>query len=168
MIRSLGRIRPAVSATAFVHPSAEVMGRVVLGPGASVWPGAVLRGDIEKISIGARSNIQDNAVLHTDRGVATVVGRNVTVGHGAILHSCQIGDGALIGMGAVVLGKAVVGPGSLVGAGSVVPPGARIPSGHLALGAPARVVRPLRRREIADISRNALRYLRLAALHREK
>ncbi len=168
MIRSLGRIRPAVSPTAFVHPSAEVIGRVSLGDGASVWPGAVLRGDIEKISVGAGSNIQDNAVVHTDRGVPAVVGRNVTVGHGAILHSCHIDDGALIGMGAVVLGKAVVGRGSLVGAGCVVPPGARIPPGHLALGIPARSVRPLRRREISDISKNALRYLRLATLHKEK
>lgn len=168
MIRPLGRIRPVVSPTAFVHPSAEVIGRVTLGAGASVWPGAVLRGDIEKISIGAGSNVQDNAVVHTDRGVPAVVGRNVTVGHGAILHSCRIADGALIGMGAVVLGNAVVGRGALVGAGSVVPPGARIPPGHLALGTPARSVRPLRRREISDISKNALRYLRLAALHKEK
>lgn len=168
MIRPLGRIRPVVSPAAFVHPAAEVIGRVTLGAGVSVWPGAVLRGDIEKISIGAGSNIQDNAVVHTDRGVPAVVGRNVTVGHGAILHSCRIADGALIGMGAVVLGNAVVGRGALVGAGSVVPPGARIPPGHLALGTPARSVRPLRRREISDISKNARRYLGLAALHKEK
>jgi carbonic anhydrase/acetyltransferase-like protein (isoleucine patch superfamily) len=139
VIRPLGRIRPVVSPTAFVHPSAEVIGRVSLGDGASVWPGAVLRGDIEKISVGAESNIQDNAVVHTDHGVPTSVGRNVTVGHGAILHSCRVEDGALIGMGAVVLGNAVVGRGALVGAGSVVPPGARIPAGHLALGRPARI-----------------------------
>ncbi len=168
MIRPFGRIRPVVSPTAFVHPSAEVIGRVSLEDGASVWPGAVLRGDIEKISVGSESNIQDNAVVHTDHGVPTMVGRRVTVGHGAILHSCCVEDGALIGMGSVVLGKAVVGRGALVGAGSVVAPGARIPAGHLALGSPARVVRPLRRREISDITKNALRYIRLAALHKEK
>lgn len=168
MIRPFGRIRPVVSPTAFVHPSAEVIGRVSLEDGASVWPGAVLRGDIEKISVGSESNIQDNAVVHTDHGVPTMVGRRVTVGHGAILHSCRVEDGALIGMGSVVLGKAVVGRGALVGAGSVVAPGARIPAGHLALGSPARVVRPLRRREISDITKNALRYIRLAALHKEK
>lgn len=168
MIRPFGRIRPVVSPTAFVHPSAEVIGRVSLEGGASVWPGAVLRGDIEKISVGSESNIQDNAVVHTDHGVPTMVGRRVTVGHGAILHSCRVEDGALIGMGSVVLGKAVVGRGALVGAGSVVAPGARIPAGHLALGSPARVVRPLRRREISDITKNALRYIRLAALHKEK
>lgn len=158
MIRALGRSRPRVPPTAFVYPSAEVIGKVRLGVGTSVWPGAVLRGDIESIVVGAGSNIQDNVVIHTDRGVPTVVGRRVTVGHGAILHSCRVGDGAMIGMGALLLSGSVVGKGALVGAGSLVPPGARIPSGHLALGRPARTIRPLRADEKSALQKNAQRY----------
>lgn len=166
MIRAFGRARPAVPASAFVHPSAEVIGHVRLGAGASVWPGAVLRGDIEAIVVGAGSNIQDNAVIHTDHGVPTVVGRNVTVGHGAILHSCRVGDGALIGMGAIVLGGSVVGKGALIGAGSLVPPGARIPAGHLALGRPARIVRPLTPNEKSNLKKNARQYMIYARRHK--
>lgn len=167
MIRSLGRIHPTVSRTAFVHPSAEVIGAVRLGPGSSVWPGAVLRGDIEHIVVGANANIQDNAVVHTDHGVPAVVGRNVTVGHGAILHSCRVADGALIGMGSILLGGSVVGKGALIGAGSLVPPGARIPAGHLALGRPARTVRPLTGTEKSGLKKNARRYIRYARLHKQ-
>ena len=166
MIRSLGRVHPVVAKTAFVHPSAEVIGRVRVGDGASIWPGAVLRGDIERIVVGANSNIQDNAVLHTDRGVPTVVGRNVTVGHGAILHSCRVSDGALIGMGSILLGGSVVGKGALVGARSLVPPRARIPAGHLALGRPARTVRPLTLKEKKQLQKNAEQYLTYARRHR--
>lgn len=154
-------------ATAFVHPAAEVIGDVTLGIGASVWPGAVLRGDIEPIAVGDESNIQDNAVIHTDIGSPTVVGRRVTVGHGALLHSCRVGDGAMIGMGALVLSGAIVGKSALVGAGTLVPPGARIPAGHLALGRPARVVRPLTAKEKADLLRNARRYLAYARRHKK-
>lgn len=165
MIRALGREKPAVSPTAFVHPSAEVIGNVRLGRKVSIWPGAVLRGDIEAISVGNGSNVQDNAVLHTDQGVPTVVGRNVTVGHGAILHSCRVNDGALIGMGALVLGGAVVGKEALIGAGTLVPPGARIPAGHLALGRPARTVRPLTALERKGLRDNARRYVGYAHRH---
>jgi len=168
VIRSLGRVRPVVAKTAFVHPSAEVIGRVRLAGGASIWPGAVLRGDIERIVVGVNSNIQDNAVLHTDHGVPTVVGRNVTVGHGAILHSCRIGDGALIGMGSILLGGSVVGKGALIGAGSLVPPGARIPAGHLALGRPAKTVRPLTLKEKKHLQKNAKQYLTYARRHQTK
>lgn len=167
MIRPLGRVRPVVASSAFVHPSAEVIGHVRLGDGSSVWPGAVLRGDIEKIRVGANANIQDNAVLHTDHGMPTVVGRNVTVGHGAILHSCRVGDGALIGMGSILLGGSVVGKGALIGAGSLVTPGARIPAGHLALGRPARAVRPLTAKEKAGLKKNARQYILYARRHKQ-
>jgi carbonic anhydrase/acetyltransferase-like protein (isoleucine patch superfamily) len=167
MIRPLGRAKPQVPATAFVHPSAELIGRVRLGRGVSIWPGAVLRGDIEPIAVGEGSNIQDNAVLHTDHGVPTVVGRYVTVGHGAILHSCRVGDGALIGLGAILLSGSVIGKGALVGAGSLVSPGTRIPAGHLALGRPARTVRPLSVKEKSGLKKNALRYIVYARRHKQ-
>ena len=167
MIRSLGRVRPEVASSAFVYPSAEVIGDVRLGPGSSIWPGAVLRGDIEQIVVGANSNIQDNSVLHTDHGIPTVVGRNVTVGHGAILHSCRVGDGALIGMGSILLGGSAVGKGALIGAGSLVPPGARIPAGHLALGRPARTVRPLTANEKSGLKKNARQYVLYARRHKQ-
>lgn len=167
MIRSLGRDKPRVPATAFVHPAAEVIGRVTLGAGVSVWPGAVVRGDIERIAVGDGSNIQDNAVLHTDHGVPLSVGRNVTVGHGAILHSCRVGDGALIGMGAILMGRSVIGKGAMVGAGSLVSPGTRIPAGHLALGRPARTARPLSVKEKAGLQKNARHYIRYARRHKK-
>ncbi|MBK8575525.1 MAG: gamma carbonic anhydrase family protein [Elusimicrobia bacterium] len=167
VIRALGRTAPHLSATAFVHPSAEVIGDVRLGGGTSVWPGAVLRGDIERIVVGDGSNIQDNVVVHTDHGVPTWVGRNVTVGHGAILHSCRVGDGALIGMGAILLGRSVVGKGALVGAKSLVSPGTRVPAGHLALGRPARTVRPLTAKEKSHLRKNARQYQVYARRHKQ-
>lgn len=166
MIRALGDDRPVVPASAFVHPGAEVIGKVRLGENVSIWPGAVLRGDIEVIDIGDGSNIQDNVVCHTDHGVPTVVGRGVTVGHGAVLHSCVVEDDALIGIGALILSGAVVKRGALVGAGSLVPPGAVVPEGQLALGSPARVVRPLTEEERARQARNAANYRTYAARHR--
>ena len=166
MIRALGDDRPVVPASAFVHSAAEVIGKVRLGERVSIWPGAVLRGDIDPIVIGDGSNIQDNAVCHTDHGLPTVVGRNVTVGHGAILHSCVVEDGALIGIGAIVLSGAVVQRGALVGAGALVPPGAVIPEGQLALGSPARAVRSLSDEERAGLARNAENYQTYAARHR--
>ena len=166
MIRPLGEDRPVVPASAFVHPAAEVIGRVRLGENASVWPGAVLRGDIDPIEIGDNSNLQDNVVCHTDHGGPTVVGRGVTVGHAAVLHSCTVEDDALIGIGAIVLGRAVVRRGALVGAGAVVPPGAEIPAGVLALGSPARAVRPLTEAERDGMRANARNYLAYAARHR--
>ena len=167
MIRSFDGYVPRVPLTAFVHERAEVIGRVRLGAGSSVWPGAVLRGDIEEIVVGEGSNVQDNAVIHTDFGVPAVVGSGVTVGHGAVLHACRVGDGTLIGMGAIVLGGAVVEEECLIGAGALVPPGARIPKGTLALGSPAKAVRPLTTDEISEIRKNGEHYLDYARRHRE-
>ena len=166
MIRTFDGHAPEVHATAFVHDRAEVIGKVRLGPGASVWPGAVLRGDLEEIVIGEGSNVQDNAVLHTDPGLAVVVGAGVTVGHGAILHACRVEGPSLIGMGAVLLSGVVVEAGCLVGAGALVTPGTRIPKGHLAVGSPAKVVRPLTPEEIDGIRRNGEHYVGNAVKHR--
>ena len=127
----------------FVAASADVIGSVVLGENTSVWFGAVIRGDCDLITVGARSNIQDNAVLHTDPGVQLTIGEDVTVGHLAMLHGCTIGDGSLIGIGAVVLNGAKIGRNCLIGAQCFVPEGKEIPDNSLVVGSPAKVIRTL-------------------------
>ena len=165
MIRSLDGQAPAVDPTAFVHERAEVIGKVRLGAQASVWPGAVLRGDIEEIVLGARSNAQDNAVFHTDKGHPTVLGEGVTVGHAAVLHGCTVGNNCLIGMGAILLNGVVVEDEVLVGAGALLTPGTRVPKGHLAVGSPAKVIRPLKPEEIKHIYQNAENYIGYSQRH---
>jgi carbonic anhydrase/acetyltransferase-like protein (isoleucine patch superfamily) len=161
----LGRI-PRLHPTAFVHDSAEVIGDVVIGPRASVWPLCVLRGDIEPIRIGAGSNVQDGTLVHTGRGDPAVLGKRVTVGHGVILHGCRIEDGCLIGMGSTVL-ETVVGRESLVGAGALVLKGTRIPPRSLVLGSPAKVVRKVKASELKEMRRIAASYPRAADVHRK-
>jgi carbonic anhydrase/acetyltransferase-like protein (isoleucine patch superfamily) len=134
---------PVVADDAFVAPTAVLIGDVTVEPGASIWFGAVLRGDNDAIVIGAGSNVQDNCVIHCAQGLPTIVGANVTVGHMAMLEGCSISDGALIGMGAIVLQRASVGARSLVAAGAVVGEGVAIPDGVLAAGVPAQVKKPL-------------------------
>ena len=127
----------------WVAPDANVIGRVFLAEGASVWFGATLRGDNEPIRIGARSNVQENVVIHTDPGYPAVIGDDCTIGHKAMLHGCEIGDGSLIGMGATVLNGAKIGRGCLIGAGALVTEGKAIPDGSLVMGMPGKVVRDL-------------------------
>lgn len=158
--------RPDIHPDAFVAETAVLIGRVRLAAGASVWWGAVLRGDNEWITLGEGSNIQDNSVCHTDPGAPLQIGRDVTVGHCAILHGCTIGDGALIGMGAAVLNHAVIGTGALVGAAALVPEGKEIPAASLALGAPAKVVRTLSDEDRANLFGGAARYVANAARYR--
>ena len=135
-------VSPRIAAGAFVAPNATVIGDVVLAEGASVWFGAVLRADIGPIRIGARSNVQDLCCIHLTEGFSTTeVGADVTIGHGAILHGCKVGDGCLIGMGSVILDNAEIGAGSVIAAGSVVPPRRRIPPGSMVMGNPGKVVR---------------------------
>ena len=167
MIWALGTIEPQIADGAWVAPDAQVMGRVVLDAEASVWWGAVLRGDNEEIRIGAGSNVQDGCVLHTDPGCPIRVGADVTVGHKAILHGCTIVDGALIGMGAIVLNRAVIGEGALIGAGALIPEGKVIPPGALVMGAPGRVVRQLDDAAIAGLRESAARYRANAARFRD-
>lgn len=162
MIQNYLNFEPQVGSNVYIAPTAIVIGRVSLGDGANVWPGAVLRADIAEIKIGAMTNIQDGTVCHVDTDQPLVVGAFVTVGHGAILHACSVGDRALIGMGAIVLNGAVVGEETIIGAGSLVPPGKKIPPRVLALGAPARVVRELTPDEIAKNQRSAEHYHELA------
>jgi carbonic anhydrase/acetyltransferase-like protein (isoleucine patch superfamily) len=146
----------------FIAPNAVVIGDVCLDKGVSVWFGAVIRGDRDAIVIGADSNVQDNAVVHGSRGFPVRVGTQVSVGHGAILHGCQIDDRVLVGMGAIVMNGAVIGEGSLVGAGAVVTEGTRIPPRSLVLGIPGRVIRETTPKERESIMDNALRYRTLA------
>ena len=150
-------VRPEIPATAWIADTARVRGQVTLGEEVSVWFGAVLRGDEAPITVGERTNIQDNAVLHVSQGFPCLVGANVTIGHRAIVHGCTVEDGVLVGMGAIVLDGAVVGQGAMVGAGSVVPPGMEIPPAVLVLGVPARVIGPLRP-EQATMAETAVRH----------
>lgn len=138
---------PTIDPTVYLGPGAVVTGDVTMGADASVWPGAVIRGDSSSIAIGACSNIQDNCVLHADPGNPLTIGENVTVGHACILHGCTVRDGVLVGMGSIVLDGAVLEAGCMIGAGSLVTGGTVVPAGMLAFGRPARAVRPLTEEE---------------------
>lgn len=132
---------PSIDPTAAIAPGAQVLGDVRLEQDANVWYNAVLRADLAPITVGRGSNIQDGAVLHVDIDTSVVVGENVTVGHGAILHGCTVGDGALVGMGAIVLNRAHIGRGCIIGAGALVTQGKEIPDNSVVLGNPGRIVR---------------------------
>lgn len=157
--------RPKIGKSVFVARSAVVEGRVTLGDFSSVWPGAVLRGDINDIRVGRFSNIQDLCVLHVERDKPCRVGEEVVVGHSAILHACTVKNGSLIGMGSIVLDGAVIGPGTLLGAGSLVPQGERLKPGSLYFGRPAKFVRKLTKREMQGLVQWARRYAKLAQAH---
>lgn len=160
---------PRFGRDVFVADTARVTGDVVLGDGCSVWYGAVLRGDVNVIRVGARSNVQDNATLHGTRGTGPVhVGEDVTIGHNAVVHACTVEDGCLVGMGAVLLDGAVIGAGSLVAAGAVVPPGTVVPPRSMVRGVPARVVAALSDEIVAANLENARHYVVLAAATRSR
>ncbi len=155
-----------IAPTAFIHESAVVLGDVHLGDESSVWPTAVIRGDTERITIGARSNVQDGAVVHADPGVPTVVGADCVIGHRAIVHGSTLEDGVLVGMGAILLNGVHVERGSVIAAGAVLTEGTRVPAGSLVVGVPGRVVRTLDAARQAAILENARRYVALARAHR--
>jgi carbonic anhydrase/acetyltransferase-like protein (isoleucine patch superfamily) len=163
----LGEVSPTVAMSAYVAPSASVIGKVVLADRSSVWFGATLRGDNETISIGAGSNVQDGAVLHTDPGFPLTVGAHVSVGHQAMLHGCTVGEGSLIGIQAVVLNTAVIGRGCLVGAGAVITERKVFADGTLILGAPAKVVRELSAEERENLLKVAANYAARGAYYRD-
>jgi carbonic anhydrase/acetyltransferase-like protein (isoleucine patch superfamily) len=158
MIYALDGIRPQLHADTWVAPDANVIGRVVLEAGASVWFGATLRGDNEEISVGAGSNVQENAVLHTDMGYPLTIGANCTIGHKALLHGCTVGEGTLIGMGAMLMNGSRIGRGCLIGAGALITEGKEIPDGSLVMGAPGKVIRLLDDEAKARLLRSALNY----------
>ncbi|MGX2998470.1 gamma carbonic anhydrase family protein [Streptomyces sp. JNUCC 64] len=167
LVAGVGGKEPEVDPGAFLAPTAVVVGEVTVGAGASVWYGAVLRGDCGPIVIGEGSNVQDNCMVHVDPGFPVTVGARVTIGHNAVVHGCVIEDDALIGMGATVLNGAVIGAGSLVAAQALVPQGMEVPPGSLVAGVPAKVRRPLTEEERAGIVRNGAMYTELARAHRD-
>ncbi|HFC6387694.1 TPA: gamma carbonic anhydrase family protein [Neisseria bacilliformis] len=173
-IRPFDRHLPQLGADVYIDPAAVVIGRVALGEGVSVWPFAVLRGDVNFIRVGARSNIQDGCVLHVSgasaakpEGSPLVLGEDVTVGHRAVLHGCTVGSRVLVGMGAVVLDDAVVEDEVIIGAGALVPPRKRLAGGFLYTGSPAKAARELTAAERAFLRQSAANYLATARMYRE-
>jgi carbonic anhydrase/acetyltransferase-like protein (isoleucine patch superfamily) len=168
VILAFGDREPRVDPSAVVFEGATVVGSVHLGPRSSVWFGAVVRADVDDVRIGARSNVQDRCVVHvTTKRFSTRLGDDVTVGHSVTLHGCEIGDRVLVGIGSIVLDGCDVGSDCIIGAGSLLVPGTKIPSGHLAVGSPAVVKRPLRDEERAHLVRSAENYALLSARYRE-
>ena len=167
MIRSFEGNRPAVDPTAFIAETATIVGDVTIGARSSIWFGAVIRGDVYHVRIGAETSIQDNTVVHVTHGeYATIVGDRVTVGHGVTLHGCTVRDLVIVGMGAIILDQAEVGERCIVGAGALVTPGTKFPAGHLAVGAPARVKRPLTEEELEWLGGSAAHYVDLTRRYR--
>ena len=154
---------PIIHPDAYIAPNATVVGNVRIGAGSSVFFGSVLRGDREPITIGADTNIQDNCVLHIERGIPVHVGSGCTIGHSAIVHSCTVGDNTLVGMGAIILNGAVVGKNCIIGAGALIPQNAVIPDGSLVVGMPGKVRRSVTEEEIATNRASAQMYMEEAA-----
>ncbi|PVV25983.1 MAG: gamma carbonic anhydrase family protein [gamma proteobacterium symbiont of Ctena orbiculata] len=166
---------PNIAADAYVDESAVVIGDVSIASQASVWPLCAIRGDVNRIRIGARSNIQDGSVLHVSHdsfyqpgGSPLIIGEGVTVGHKVLLHGCEVADNCFIGMGAIILDGAVIEPQTMLGAGALVPQGKRLDGGYLWLGQPARRVRPLSDQELEIMAYNAGHYVKLAQRHRNQ
>ncbi|MFZ5642361.1 MAG: gamma carbonic anhydrase family protein [Bacillota bacterium] len=149
---------PEVDESVFIAPGSRIVGKVKIGPYSSVWYNTVVRGDADFVTIGSGTNIQDNCTLHEDPGFPLVIGNNISVGHGCILHGCTIEDNVLVGMGAIILNGAKIGAGSVVGAGSLVVQGMEIPPGHLVMGLPAKIIRPLGVDEALNFRNMAARY----------
>jgi carbonic anhydrase/acetyltransferase-like protein (isoleucine patch superfamily) len=156
---------PLIGKHVYIDPSAQIIGRVKVGDYSSIWPGCAVRADINKISIGRYTNIQDLSLLHVETNRACIIGDYVTVGHQVCLHACTVKDQALVGIGSIVLDGAVIGEATLLGAGSLVTHGQKLKSGHLYFGRPAKLVRKLTREEISGLKKWALRYVDYAADH---
>ena len=167
-IYQLGDDIPNIPDSAYFAAEATIIGKVTLGENVSVWPRVVMRGDNDSITIGNGSNVQDNAVLHTDPGFPLLVGENVTIGHQAVLHGCTIGDGSLIGIQAVVMNGATIGKDCLIGAGAIVPEGKTYSERNLILGSPAKVIRELTDEDIEKMRRAAAGYVRRKEMYKLK
>lgn len=157
---------PAVPESAWLAPTATLIGDVTLGDRASVFYGAVLRADMDRIVIGDRTNLQDNVIMHVDSGSPAIIGSGVTVGHGAILHGCTVEDGCLIGMGSIIMNRVVIGTGSLVAAGTLIMEGTVVPPRSLIAGVPGKVRRQLTDEEHAGVLKSSETYLEISAKHR--
>ena len=166
MKERIDELVPVTPASCYVHKTAVLIGKVTLGENVSVLPCAVLRGDIAEITVGANSNIQDNACIHVNYDAPCVLGSGVSVGHGAVVHGSNIGDNVLIGMNAVVM-ESKIGNNCIIGAGAVVPAGKNIPSGSLVMGVPAKIIRTLEEDEVNGIMKNARDYAEAIRLYKE-
>ena len=168
MIKALGdKLTPRIDPSCFIADSAEVMGSVTIGADSSVWYKAVLRGDVDSISVGCRTNIQDLTMVHCDEGLPTVIGDDVTIGHSAIIHACTIGNKCQIGMGAIILDGAVIGDGCIIGAGAVVPPRMEVPPLSQVMGIPGRVVKTLTPDKAEAVAEHSRLYAELAQGHKQ-
>ena len=165
MIQSVEGKMPSIPHSAYVHSTAVVIGDVTLGANTSVWPGAVIRGDLAQIVIGARTNIQDGCVLHTGK-LKLTVGDGVSVGHRAVLHSCDIGSGTVVGMGAIIMNAAKIGENCIIGAGTLIPGGKVIPPGSVVVGNPYSIIRPATPEEIEENVARCERYMAFAKLYK--
>ena len=162
MVMKINGIQPQIHESSFIAPGAQIAGNVELKENTGIWHNAVLRGDMAKITVGARSNVQDNCTLHCDRDKPLRIGDNVTIGHNAVLHSCTVGDGSIVGMGAIVLNDAVIGKGCMIAAGAVVTPRTVIPDGSMVMGSPAKIKREMTPEERRGMLENADEYVKLA------
>ena len=162
MISTYKNAYPQVDKSSYIAPGAQVIGMVELMQNTSVWHNAVLRGDVDKIIIGENSNVQDLCAIHCTKGIPVVVGKNVTIGHSAVLHSCTIGDNSLIGMGAIILDGVEIGQNCLIGAGALVTPRTKIPDNSVVLGSPAKVVKQTTEEQIKASIENAMEYVKLS------
>ncbi len=152
---------PRIPDTVYLGPGCRIIGQVKIEKDASIWPNAVLRGDLASIHIGQASNVQDNCTLHVERGQDLIIGDRVTIGHGAILHGCTIGDESLVGMGAIILNGAEIGAGCLIAAGTLIPEGKKIPPGKLIMGNPGKIIRDLEAEERTGLKKSAEGYQKL-------
>jgi carbonic anhydrase/acetyltransferase-like protein (isoleucine patch superfamily) len=169
MIRAYRGVVPKVAASAYIDPSAQLIGDVVVGEKSSIWPNASVRGDVHFIRIGEETNVQDNSVLHVEQGVyPLIIGNRVTVGHSVVLHGCIVEDDCLIGIGAIVLNGAKIGAGSVIAAGALVPEGMEVPAGSMAMGVPAKIRRQVSAEEQERFRVNAQHYVELRQLYREE
>ncbi len=159
-------ITPKVAEDVYISPGVQIIGDVEIGSKSNLWPNAVIRGDMNKITIGQHTNVQDNSTLHVDTDHPLVIGDNVTIGHNAILHGCTIGNTTLIGMGAIVLDGAKIGDEVLIGAGALIPPGKEIPPRCLVVGSPGKVIRELKEEEITALKRSANTYAEKGQIYR--
>ncbi|UJJ30679.1 gamma carbonic anhydrase family protein [Halopseudomonas maritima] len=165
---SLGEDRVQMAEDAWIADNAAVIGKVTLEAGANVWFGAVIRGDVERITVGEHSNVQDGAVMHADSGVPLTLGKGITVGHNAMLHGCTVGDYSLIGINAVVLNGAKIGKHCIIGANSLIPEGKEIPDGSLVMGSPGKVVKTLNEQQKKMLELSAAHYVQNAKRFREQ
>lgn len=167
MILNYKGIFPNIKESSFIAHSSDVIGRVTLSEDVSVWYGTVIRGDVEEVIIGQRTNVQDNVTIHVAKGFKTTIGCDVTIGHNAIVHACTIGDRVLIGMGAIILDGAVIEDDVIIGAGALIPPGKLIKTKSLVVGSPGKVVRTLRDDELLGLLDSSSKYVKEASEHKK-